>query len=209
MHVLVIGATGRTGRQVVIQALGQGHGVTALVRNPVDIRQQDERLKVIHGDVLDYPSVESAMQGQDAVVSALGARTHGRTTVLSEGTKNIIRAMEQQKVRRFVCESSLGVGDSAGQMGWLFDWLVLPLWLRHVYRDKEVQEQAISKSKLNWVIVRPALLTNGPKTGVYQAGLKYTRSSIVPRISRADVADFMLKQLTDDAYLRKAPALWY
>jgi putative NADH-flavin reductase len=209
MHILVIGATGRTGREVVIQALGQGHDVSALVRNPVDIRQQDERLKVIHGNVLDYASVESAIQGQDAVVSALGARTHGRTTVLSGGTNNIIRAMEQQSVHRFVCESSLGVGDSAGQMGRLFDWLVLPLWLRHVYRDKEVQEQAIMESTLDWVIVRPALLTNGSWTGIYQVGLTYTRSSIVPRISRADVADFMLKQVNDDAYLRKAPALWY
>ena len=144
------------------------------------------------------------MGGQQAVLSALGARTHGRTTVLSEGTKNVIRAMERQGVRRFVCESSLGVGDSRGQLGLLFDWIVLPLWLRHVYRDKEVQERDIKQSHLDWVIVRPALLTNGPRTGVYQVGLKYNRSSIVPQISRADVADFMLKQLTDDTYLRQA-----
>ncbi len=209
MNILVIGATGRTGREVVSQALVLGHVVTASARNPIDITWQHERLKVFRGDVLDYASVESALQGQDVVVSALGARTHGRTTVLSEGTKNVIQAMEQHGIRRFVCESSLGVGDSAGQMGWLFDWLVLPLWLRHVYRDKEVQERAIKQSTLDWVIVRPALLTNGPRTGVHQVGLAYTLSSIVPRISRADVADFMLKQLSDDTYLRKAPALWY
>ena len=83
---------------------------------------------------------------------------------------------------------------------------MLPLWLRHVYRDKEVQERAIRQSDLDWVIVRPALLTNGRHTGVYQVGLTYTRSSILPRISRADVADFMLKQLADDTYLCKAPA---
>jgi hypothetical protein len=117
--------------------------------------------------------------------------------------------MERRGVRRLVCESSLGVGDSKGQLGLLFDRVVLPLWLRHVYEDKEVQERDIRQSPLDWVIVRPALLTNGPRTGVYQVGLTYNRSSIVPRISRADVADFMLKQLTDDTYLRKAPALWY
>ena len=209
MNILVIGASGRTGREIVGQALGQGHVVTALVRNPSDITRQHDHLKVVPGDVLDRDSVEAAVGGQQAVLSALGARTHERTTVLSEGTKNVIRAMEQQGVRRFVCESSLGVGDSRGQLGLLFDWIVLPLWLRHVYRDKEVQERDIKQSHLDWVIVRPALLTNGPRTGVYQVGLKYNRSSIVPRISRADVADFMLKQLTDDTHLRQAPGLWY
>jgi putative NADH-flavin reductase len=209
MKILVIGATGRTGQELVTQALGQGHVVTAFARNPADVTRQDPHLKVVPGNVLDDASVESAVCGQDAVLSALGARTHGRTTVLSEGTKNVIRAMEQRGVRRFVCESSLGVGDSAGQLGRLFDWLVLPLWLRHVYRDKEVQERAIKESALDWIIVRPALLTTGPHTGVYRVGLTYDRSSIVPRISRADVADFMLKQLTDDTYLRKAPGLWY
>jgi putative NADH-flavin reductase len=209
MNVLVIGATGRTGREVVTQALDHGHVVTAFARNPSDVTRQHERLKVVQGDVLTDPSVEAAVRGQDAVVSALGARTHGRTTVLSDGTKNVVRAMEQHGVRRFVCESSLGVGDSRGQLGPLFDWVVLPLWLRHVYRDKEVQERAVRESTLDWVIVRPALLTNGPHTGVYRVGLTYTRSSLVPRISRADVADFMLKQLADDTYLRTAPALWY
>jgi putative NADH-flavin reductase len=209
MNILVMGATGRTGREVVSLAIGQGHVVTAFARNPNDFTRQDSHLKVVQGDVLDYRSVETAVCGQEAVVSALGARTHGRTTVLSEGTKNVVRAMERHGIRRFVCESSLGVGDSQGQLGLLFDWVVLPLWLRHVYRDKEVQEKDIRQSTLDWVIVRPALLTNGRHTGVYQVGLAYTRSAIVPRISRADVADFMLKQLTNDTYLRKAPGLWY
>jgi putative NADH-flavin reductase len=209
MNVLIIGATGRTGREIVRQALGQGHVVTAFARNPSDITLQHDHLKIVPGDVLDRGSVEAAVGGQQVVLSALGARTHGRTTVLSEGTKNVLRAMEQQGVRRFVCESSLGVGDSRGQLGPLFDWIVLPLWLRHVYRDKEVQERDIKQSNLDWVIVRPALLTNGLRTGIYQVGLTFNRSAIVPRISRADVADFMLKQLTDDTYVRQAPGLWY
>jgi putative NADH-flavin reductase len=209
MNILVIGSTGRTGQEVVAQALAQGHAVTAFARNAADVTWQDPHLTVLQGNVLDRASVEASVGGQDAVVSALGARTHGPTTVLSEGTRNVIRAMEHHGVRRFVCESSLGVGDSAGQIGPLFDWIVLPLWLRHVYKDKEVQERAIRESNLDWVIVRPALLTNGPHTGVYQVGLSYTRKAIVPRVSRADVADFMLKQLTDDSFLRMSPALWY
>jgi putative NADH-flavin reductase len=209
MNILVIGATGRTGREVVAQGLGQGHVVTAFARVPADVGQQSDHLRIIQGDVLDYASVVAALRGQTAVVSALGARTHGPTTVLSEGTRNVVRAMEEGGVRRLICESSLGVGDSAGQIGPLFDWIVLPLWLRHIYRDKELQERAIRHSALDWVIARPALLTNGRLTGVYQVGLTYSRSSIVPRISRADVADFMLKQLTNDTYSRKTPAIWY
>ena len=112
------------------------------------------------------------MCGQEAVVSALGARTHGRTTVLSDGTKNIIRAMEHHGVRRFVCESSLGVGNSKGQLGLLFDLIVLPLWLRYVYRDKEVQEQDIRQDV---------------RLGDRPAGTPHQRSAYRSLPSRTDV----------------------
>jgi putative NADH-flavin reductase len=209
MKLLVFGATGGTGREIVTQAQEHGDVVTAFARNPADITTQHGNLKVVQGDVLDYPSVEAAMKGQNAVLSALGARSLGKTTLLSVGTQNIIRAMEQHGVRRFVCESSLGVGDSKGQFGWLFDFIVLPLVLRHVYRDKEVQERYIKESNLDWVIVRPAALTNGPRTGVYRSDLKGSHGSFMPKISRADVADFMLKQLTENTHLRMTPGLWY
>jgi putative NADH-flavin reductase len=209
MKLLVFGATGGTGKEIVAQALERGHFVTAFARNPAAMTTNHENLKVVQGDVLDYPSVEAAMEGQNAVLSALGARSLGRTTLLSEGTQNIFRAMKRHGVRRFVCESSLGVGDSKGQLGWFFDFVVLPLVLRNIYRDKEVQEQHIKESDLDWIIVRPAALTNGPRTGVYRTEFKRTGGSFIPKISRADVADFMLKQLADNTYLRMTPGLWY
>jgi putative NADH-flavin reductase len=209
VKLLVFGGTGGTGREIVAQALSQGHVVTAFVRNPAALTTKHENLRVVRGDILDYPSVEAAVRGQDAVLSALGVRKLRKNTILSDGTKNIIRAMEQHGVKRFVCESSLGVGDSKEQLGWVFNFLLIPLFLRNVFRDKETQEQHIRQSQLEWIIVRPGALTNGPRTGFYRSGFSSTDRTIKGKISRADVADFMLKQLADDTFLRKTPGLSY
>jgi putative NADH-flavin reductase len=209
MRLLIFGSTGGTGRELIAQALEQGHEVTAFARDPARLGLTHLKLTIAQGDVLDYASVERAVRGQDAVVSALGTRKLGKTDLLSSGTGNIIRAMEAAGVRRFVCESSLGVGDSRGQLGALYTYFVIPLFLRNIYADKEVQERIIRESSLDWVIVRPAVLTNGPRTRIYKAGFNNADRSIEGKISRADVADFMLKQVKDDAYLRKTPALSY
>ena len=143
------------------------------------------------------------------MLSALGVRKLRKNTILSDGTKNSIQAMERHGVKRFICESSLGVGDSRGQLGWVFNVFIIPLFLRNVFRDKEAQEQYIQQSSLEWVIVRPAALTNGPRTGAYRSGFSPTDRTITAKISRADAADFMLKQLTDNSYLCKTPGLSY
>jgi putative NADH-flavin reductase len=132
-----------------------------------------------------------------------------RTTTLSEGTKNIVRAMQELGVRRFVCESSLGVGDSRGQLGFIYNLLLIPLFLRNIFADKELQEQVIRQSKLEWVIVRPAALTNGPKTGTYHSWTGLPEEPIRKRISRRDTADFMLRQVREDTYVGKTPGLSY
>ena len=209
MKLLVFGSTGGTGRELVSQSLEQGHEVTAFARDPARVGVTHPKLMTVQGDVLDYSSVERALRGQDAVLSALGTRKLGKSDVLSSGTRNIIRAMEAAGVRRFVCESSLGVGDSRGQMGPLYTYLVIPLFLRNIYADKEVQERLTRESALDWVIVRPAVLTNGPRTRVYQAWVGKAGGALKGKISRADVADFMLKQVKGDSYLRKTPGLSY
>ena len=117
-RVLIVGATGGTGRQLVTQALERGYAVTALVRDPSRLRVDHPQLTVIQGDVLDERSVEAAMRGQEAVLSALGHKRYFYPTrILSQGTRNILRAMETHGVQRLVCETSLGIGDSAGRMG--------------------------------------------------------------------------------------------
>jgi putative NADH-flavin reductase len=207
-RILVIGATGGTGQQLVRQALDRGYEVTALVRNPAKLELQHPQLRVLQGDVLDHGSVAEAVQGQDAVVSALGhRRLFVPSRVQSDGTRNVLRAMKEYGVQRFVCETALGLGRSAGRMGLFGTLLFLPVVLPIYFWDKSRQERIISESDLDWVIVRPGILTNGRKRGVYRHG-ENVGSYIVPgRISRADVADFMLNQLTDDTYLHKAPGL--
>ncbi len=210
MKLLIIGATGGTGRALVEQALEQGHVVTAFARNPTRIRITHERLTVAKGDVLDYNSVDSAVRDKDAVLSALGhKRWFIKTSILSNGTRNIIRAMEKHGVKRLVCETSLGVADSRGKLGLYYTLFVIPFITFFYFKDKERQERYIKESNLDWIIVRPGQLTNGPQRGAYRHGPNVGSKLWTVRISRADVADFMLKQLTDDSYLRKTPGVAY
>ena len=210
MKVLVFGATGGTGRALVEQALEQGHTVTAFARNPRNIKIVHERLSVAEGNVLDFDAVDRAVQSHDAVLSALGhKRWLIRTTILSRGTKNIITAMEKHGVKRFVCETSLGVGDSLGRLGLLYTLFIIPFVTFFYFRDKARQERLIKGSSLEWVIVHPAQLTNGKKRGVYRHGAKIGSYLFTQRISRADVADFMLRQLNDDSCLRQAVGIAY
>jgi nucleoside-diphosphate-sugar epimerase len=160
------------------------------------------------GNVLDYASIDAAMQGQDAVLSALGHKRYfGPTRILSEGTRNLLQAMEHHRVQRFVCETSLGIGDSAGRMGLYYTLFVIPVVLPFYFWDKTRQERLVAASGLDWVIVRPGVLRNGAKRGNYHHGARIGSFLRTVRVSRADVADFMLNQLTDNAYLRAAPGV--
>ena len=224
--------------------------MTAFAHDPRKVTLTHSRLRVVAGDVLRAESVDAAMAGQDAVVSALGTRLplkilipiivasqivvrtvalsqpvevfvelgvpvlailmlSRRTTILSDGTRNIVQAMKRAGIARFVCESSLGVGDSKGKMGVLHNLITGPLYLRNSFADKATQEQIIAGSGLDWVIVRPGVLTSGPPRNVYRAGPDVGDGFTPPTISRADVAAFMLKQLTGTEYLRTTPGLAY
>ena len=206
-RVLIVGATGGTGRQLVARALERGYAVTALVREPSRLAVDHPRLTIVRGDVLDDASVQAAVRGQEAVVSALGHKRYFYPTrILSDGTRNILRAMEVHRVPRLVCETSLGIGDSAGRMGLYYTFFVIPMILPFYYWDKTRQERAIAASNVEWVIVRPAVLTNGARRGRVRHGRvgSFVRTA---RVGRADVADFMLEQLASDTYLRAAPGV--
>ena len=209
MKLLVVGSTGGTGLELVEQSLEDGHQVTAFARRPETLRIRHASLTVRRGDILDAAAVEAAVAGQDAALSALGVRKIGRNTILSDGTRILIQAMEKARVRRLIVESALGVGDSRGQLGGWYNWFMIPVFLKNIFAEKERQEAFVRASSLDWVIVRPAVLTNGPRTGRYRAGFPASDGLIRRRISRADTAEFMLKQLTSEAYLRQAPGLSY
>jgi putative NADH-flavin reductase len=208
VNILIIGATGGTGRELVKQALERGHRVTALVRNPAKLKIEHPDLQVIKGNVLNYTDVENAVKGNEAVVSALGhKRWFVPTRILSEGTRNILDSMKKNGVRRFVCETSLGVGDSWGKLGLYYTLFVVPFITYFYFRDKKRQEDLIRENPLDWIIVRPGQLTNGRRRGTYRHGTNLGNYVLTLRISRADVADFMLKQLVDSTYLRRAVAI--
>lgn len=210
MTLLIVGASGGTGRALVEQALEQGHTVRAFVRNPKKIKITHARLAVVQGNVLDYESVERAVEGVDAVLSALGhKRWLIRTTILSVATRNLITAMEKHGVKRIICETSLGVGDSRGRLGLFYTLFVIPFIVYFYFKDKEQQERVLRDSPLEWTIVRPGQLTNGRKRGNYRHGKSVGSYMFTVRISRADVADFMLKQLSDKSNLRKTVSVAY
>jgi nucleoside-diphosphate-sugar epimerase len=208
-RILIVGATGGTGRQLVQQALETGHQVTAFVRKPARLKIEHSNLRIVQGNVLDYASVEKAVEGQSVVLSALGhKRLFWPTKILSRGTGNIMRAMKTHRVPRFICASSLGVGNAVGRLGLPATLLFVPFILPFYLWDRVRQEKSIAENAdIDWVIVRPGTLTNGPSRGRFRHDFNVGNYIWPRRIARADVADFMLRQLNDDAYLGTAPGI--
>ncbi|MGK7925192.1 MAG: NAD(P)-dependent oxidoreductase [Spirulina sp.] len=209
MKLVIFGATGGTGRQVVKQALEQGHAVTAFVRNPDKLDIQHTHLEVVQGDVMDLPSVEKAVRGQDAVVCVLGAGPKMTGTIRSQGTQQIIRAMEKVAMRLLICQSTVGAVDRRESLNFFWKYIMFGFLLRNVLADHERQENEVKNSQLDWTIVRPGSFVDGERTGNYRHGFPGTDKTSQLKITRADVADFILKQLTDDTYLGKTPSLSY
>lgn len=209
MKVLILGATGSLGRHLLPQALARDHEITVLVRNPKRLNKQGKAVRVIQGNALDPEAVTHAVEGQGAVIYALGTRQLFQpTTLFSESTRILIAAMESSGVRRLVAITGVGAGDSRGHSVFLYDRIFLPLLLRRVYADKDRQEALIRQSRLEWVILRPAIFTNGPQRGNLRAETELNGVTI-RWISRADVAAFALDQLTDNRYVGKAPLIGY
>jgi uncharacterized protein YbjT (DUF2867 family) len=207
MKVLVLGATGGTGRLIVHDALEKGHSVVALVRSKA--RAHDfPGADLIEGDACDEGALMRALKGCDAVVSSLGTGVSpfSEVSVLTEATRALLPAMARSGVRRLICISALGVGDSRGHGGFVFDRLFQPLLLRHAYKDKGRQEAAIRASSLDWVIVRPAMLTNDPARGSVRAIVDLAGVN-GGKVARADVAQFVVEQLAKDTWLKQTPVL--
>jgi putative NADH-flavin reductase len=207
MNILIVGASRGIGRQLVEQALAAGHAVTALARNPAHVNGADERLRTVKGSILDAVALDQAMAGRDAVCCAIGVKTPWeQPTLFSEGTRRLLEAMKKAGVRRLVCVTGIGAGDSRGHGGFFYNRVLFPLLAKGIYADKDRQEALIRASDTDWTIVRPGFLSNGPLTGNYRV---FTDLAGVTagRISRADVAHFMLKELESSRYLRQTPLL--
>jgi putative NADH-flavin reductase len=216
MRLVIFGPTGGTGRRLVERAIAEGHEVTALVRNPSRMKARHRRLKIVVGDAFHAAKVREAVAGNEAVISVLGSRQPSNPLYPHRpgdphGPASAGSAMEDHGLRRFVCQTAWGVGESKqdpGFAGAFFMKLLVPPLLRDEYAEKEAQEKLLRESDLEWVIVRPMLLTNGPWTNDYRVGLDL-KPGRRPYISRADVADFLMKQLADDTFIHKTPAIGY
>jgi putative NADH-flavin reductase len=190
--------------------LAQRHHVTAFVRDPSKLEIRSPESTIVRGDVTDLLAVERAVKSQDAVFCALGSSTPlHQDPALVEGVRNVVDAMERLHVRRLVYLSFLGVRAGRRQLSLLGKNVVAPLLLGKVAADHEIKEAIIRRSALDWVIVRPPRLTNGRRTGDYRSGEGIEANAVIPRLSRADLAEFMLLQLTADTYVHKTPAVMY
>lgn len=207
MKILLLGATGGTGRKIIREALLQGHSVVALVRSKERAGDLGD-VELVEGDARDETDVTRALDGCTAVISSIGTGVSPfkEVTLLSTATRALVNAMAQRQVRRLVCITGLGAGDSRGHGGIVFDRLIMPLLLRKVYEDKDRQEALVRASHLDWVLVRPTVLNDKAATGAVRA---LTDLSLVHggQIPRADVAAFVLAQLTDDTWLHRAPLI--
>lgn len=206
MKVLVIGATGATGKPAVQRLLARGDEVTAFARNPADVAESHPRLKVVKGDARDAASLEKAVEGQDAVLVAFGPRSLGPDDLQETLARNLIAAMKKHGVKRFVNLSAWGSGDSRPQMKTVFK-LIRYTILKFVFDDKEKGEALIDASGLDWTNVRPGRLLNEPARGGVRASLD--GNGLKPELTREDLAAFMVEELHANAWVKKSPLLGY
>jgi len=207
MNVLVIGGTRGLGREVVVAAHKSGHTLTAMARNAGGFAGTVTGVRMVLGDAGDAADLDRAVAGQDAVVWTVGTRPTRRPVQLfSRGTQFLLAAMARHGVRRLVCVTGVGAGDSKGQGGFLYDRIVHPLLLKSTYEDKDRQEAQIRASGVDWTIVRPGALTDAPATGLYQT-LTTSDGTRARRIARGDVAAFIVENLSAPDYVHQAVLL--
>ncbi|HET9734799.1 MAG TPA: NAD(P)H-binding protein [Burkholderiales bacterium] len=207
MRLLVLGATGGTGLEVMRQALAQGHEITAFVRDPAKLQLADARLRVVPGALpADAAPLDAALDGRDAVICSLGVRNAFKSGALIEGALRVlVPAMERASVRRLLLVSANGVGETRARSP-LLPRILYRLLLGDIFADKAAGEAIVRASSLEWTIAYPVLLTDGPRTGTYRAGETLELRGM-PKIARADVADFLLRELAARAFVRKGVVL--
>ena len=209
MKLLVIGSSHGIGFQLLQEAISAGHQVTAVARSPQRLVISSENLEVIKGDILEKDVIEKTVSGKDAVCITIGIKpTLQPVSVFSEGTKTVIEAMKKSSCYQLICVTGIGAGDSRGHGGFLYDRIINPLLLKTIYEDKDRQEAIIRESGLDWLIVRPGFLTNGPRTGKYRVLIELSGVK-AGKISRTDVADFILKEAAEMKHKGQTPLLTY
>lgn len=207
MKILVIGATGLTGQLLLKHLLEGGHEVTAFVRDPSKLALKNARLQTAQGEARDAASLDRAVKGQDAVISAFGPRSIKQDDLQEAFMRNLVAAMTENGVKRFINLSALGAGDSYAEAPFVMRKVILPLFLKNVFADKNKGEVLLVGSSLDYTNVRPGRLTNGRARGGVKASLQF--DGLKPLMTREDLALFMVAQLGSSEWVRKSPLIGY
>ncbi|MFC6638765.1 NAD(P)H-binding protein [Sulfitobacter sp. JBTF-M27] len=207
MRTIVFGATGTIGTLAVEQLLAEGHDVTAFARSPEKLAISHPQLTLQTGDALNEDDVAKAIDGHEAVIVTLGAGMSRKSMVRSEGTMNVIRGMQKHGVSRLICQSTLGAHESWDNLNFFWKRIMFGALLRPVFKDHELQEQLVRASGLNWTIVRPGAFSDGPATGTYKEAFGPSERNLTLKITRADIASFLARQLNDLRYAGRAVAI--
>ena len=208
MRVLIVGAGGKLGQALVRAALKQKHHVTALSRRPDSLKALTSNLLAVsQADVLEPGALDLPMARQEAVICTIGIKpTRRQVTVLSQGTENLIRAMQRHNVRRLLCITGIGAGESRGHGGFLYNHFIQPLFLKSMYEDKDRQEKLVRFCDRDWLIIRPARLTDDRARGRFHP-VEKMQGVQAAKIPRADVAAWTVAQLEANKYLYRAVVL--
>lgn len=209
MNITLFGATGETGQLLIEKTLAVGHNVTVFARTPSKISVKNERLTVVKGELTELSNIEKAVQGADAVISILGPTRETKGLVIADGIKNIISAMEKNGVKRLIATATPSYKDNNDkfQFGFAFGVFMIKTLMKDAYQNIVETGNLIAKSNLDWTIVRFSILKNKPETGNLKIGYPGEGKVGFSSLTRADLADFLLKQIEDKTYLHKSPVI--
>jgi uncharacterized protein YbjT (DUF2867 family) len=205
VNILIVGATGGLGRDVVAESLARGHHTAAVVREP-SRAALPEAVQIAQGDVLDRSSLKSAVAGRDAVICALGTPSPRRpSTLLARGSENLVEAMTAADVRRLTCVTLLGLGPSRSNCSLFYRGVILRM-LAPMVPDKQAQEQVVRSSDLDWVLIRPPRFARGRPRGTVKV-IREGQPGRLGHVVRADLARFVVGCATEGRYVREALAV--
>lgn len=208
--IIVFGAAGGTGKQVVKQALLKGHKVTAVVRNPTALTFRHERLDIVRGDVFQLRTFESAVVGKDVVISCLGIQRREPTTVYSEGISNILKVMQAAGVKRIICLSAAAVvvpPKSSFLMKFIIKNILQRIF-KYTYADMRIMEKILLESNLKWAVIRPPWLRDSRRTSKYRTAVNKTLPN-PSKLSRADLAEYIVNHLADEKIFQAVVEISY
>lgn len=204
-RIAILGASGTVGRRIVDRLLDGGFDVVCQTRSADKLAQLAGRVQIDAFDPRDAGRLSEFVSDTDAVIFALGTNTTGTTTLFSDAIAALITAMKEHQVGRLIAITGVGAGETRGHGGFLYDWIIFPLFTRRRYQDKDRQENLIAASDLDWIIVRPAPFSERLVSGSLEVHTEIKPETRLTRITRDEVADFVVAQLDSDRYLRQRP----